>query len=156
MSWRNFKTVDGSVTIEIGIMDTSKGSLEPVRGSKLPVKVGRDVTADEVRVLAQKKHSDYDQFFSGLKNYVLFYPDTKLVCLIPGTDEPFTVAKYKREFGKPYSKICFYLCKDEEYQSSLLEGFADSVSQIFSFLRFASCIYVRCQCQSTDKFGYKE
>ena len=48
MSWGNCETVE----IEIGIMDTSKGSLEPVRGSKLPVKVGKDMTADEVRVLA--------------------------------------------------------------------------------------------------------
>ena len=63
MSWRNFKTVDGSVTIEIGIMDTSKGSLEPVRGSKLPVKVGRDMTADEVRVLAQKSIQITTSFF---------------------------------------------------------------------------------------------
>ena len=63
MSWRNFKTVDGSVTIEIGIMDTSKGSVEPVRGSKLPVKVGRDMTADEVRVLAQKSIQITTSFF---------------------------------------------------------------------------------------------
>ena len=92
------------------------------------------MTADEVRVLVPpKKHSDYDQFFGGLENYVLPYPDSKLVYHIPGTDESFTVAKYKKELGKPYSKICFYLCKDEEYQSSLLKGFADSVSQIYSF-----------------------
>ena len=32
MSWGNCKTVDGSVAIEIGITDTSKKSLEPVRG----------------------------------------------------------------------------------------------------------------------------
>ena len=105
MSWGNCKTVDSSVAIEIGIMDTSKRSLEPVRGSKLPVKVGEDMTADEVRVLAQKKHSDYDQFFSGLENCVLLYPDSKLVYHIPGTDESFSVAKYKKELGKPYSKI---------------------------------------------------
>ena len=63
MSWRNFKAVDGSVTIERGIMDTSKGSVEPVRGSKLPVKVGRDMTADEVRVLAQKSIQITTSFF---------------------------------------------------------------------------------------------
>ena len=56
----NCKTVDSSVAIEVGIMDTSKGSLELVRGSKLPVKVGKDMTADELRVLAPKKLSDYD------------------------------------------------------------------------------------------------
>ena len=48
----NFKTIDDSVTIEIGIIDTSKGSVESVRGSKMPVKVEKDMTADELRVLA--------------------------------------------------------------------------------------------------------
>ena len=56
----NCKTVDSSVAIKVGIMDTSKGSLEPIRGSKRPVKVGKDMTADELRVLAPKKHSHYD------------------------------------------------------------------------------------------------
>ena len=70
---------------------------------------------------------------SGLENYVLLYLDTKLVYHIPGTDEPFTVAKYKKELGKKYSKICFYLYKDEENQSNLLIRFIDSVSEIHSF-----------------------
>ena len=38
------KIVDTSVIIEVGIMDMSKGNLEPVRGSRLPVKVGKDMT----------------------------------------------------------------------------------------------------------------
>ena len=83
-----------------------------------------------VHALAQKKHLDYDQFFSGLENYVLVYPNTKLVYHESGTDEPFTVAKYKKELSKPYSKICFFLCKDEEYPSSLLKKIADSVKYI--------------------------
>ena len=46
-------------------MYTSKRSPEPARGSKLPVKIGKNMTADEVRV-SPKKHSDYDQFFFGV------------------------------------------------------------------------------------------
>ena len=66
MFWGNCKTVDGSDAIEIGIMDTSKGSLEPLRESKLPVKVGKDMTADEVRILAQKKNIQFTiSFFQG-------------------------------------------------------------------------------------------
>ena len=37
------KIVDTSVIIEVGIMDMSKGNLEPVKGSRLPVKVGKDM-----------------------------------------------------------------------------------------------------------------
>ena len=62
----NCKTVDSSIAIEIGIMDTSKGLLEPVTGSKLPVKVGKDMTADELRGLAQKKTFRLRSVFSGV------------------------------------------------------------------------------------------
>ena len=92
----NCKTVDSSVATDLEIMDTSKGSLELVIGSKVPVKVGKDMMTDEVRVLAQKKHSDYDRFFSGLERCVLLSPDTKLVYHIPGTDESFTIATSKK------------------------------------------------------------
>ena len=51
----------------------------------------------------------------GLENYVL-HSDIKFVYHIPRTDEPFAVAKYKKELGKPYSKKYFDLYKDEEYQ----------------------------------------
>ena len=82
-----------------------------------------------------KNHSDNDQFFSGLENYVLLYLDTKPVYHISGTDEPLTAAKYKEELSKLYIKIFFYLCKDEEYQFNLFKGFSDSVSEIYAFLR---------------------
>ena len=42
----NCKTVDSSVAIDLEIMDTSKGSLELVIGSKVPVKVGKDMMTD--------------------------------------------------------------------------------------------------------------
>ena len=75
----------------------------------------------------------------------VYAKDTKLVYHIPGTEEPFTFAKYKQELGNLCSKICFYLRKDDEYQyhSSLLKAFGDSVSQIYSFLWCTLCIYVR-------------
>ena len=43
-----------TAAIEIGIRDTSKGSLEPVRGSKLPVNVGKDITTKKVSIFSQK------------------------------------------------------------------------------------------------------
>ena len=95
MSWGHFKTVNVSVTIEIGIMEISKGSLEPVRGSKLPANVGKDMTADEVCVLPQEN----------IQITINFFSDTKLVYLVPGTDEPFTVPKYKKQLGKPFLSL---------------------------------------------------
>ena len=92
-------------------MDASKGSLEPVRGSKLPMKVGKNMKGDEVRVFAQKNIQITISFFSELENYELLYPDAKLVYLTPGTDEQFTIAKYRKDLGKLYSKNMF-LSKD--------------------------------------------
>ena len=88
-----------------------KGNLEPVRGSRLPVKVGKDINQEEICQLAIKKHCDHDQFFSNLEQYVLLYPDKKLVYQVPGTNEMFTLAKYKTEFGKPFAKLTLSLCK---------------------------------------------
>ena len=53
-------------------MDTFKGSLEPVRWSKLPIKVGKDMTADEVRVLTQKNIQITISFFRGWKTTYFF------------------------------------------------------------------------------------
>ena len=55
-----------NLAIAVGIMDTFKGSLESVRGSKVPLKVGKDMTADEVRALAQKKPFRLQSVFFGV------------------------------------------------------------------------------------------
>ena len=139
MSWGHFKTVNVSVTIEIGIMEISKGSLEPVRGSKLPANVGKDMTADEVCVLPQENIQITINFFRGWKTTYFFI-------VIPNLFTLYLVQMSHLLFRNIKNSLAnlFYHCKDEEYQYSLLEEFADSVRQIYSFLRFASCIYVRC------------
>ena len=50
------KIVNTSVIIVVGIMDMSKGDLEPVRGSRLPIKVGKDMNQEEICQLPIKKH----------------------------------------------------------------------------------------------------
>ena len=73
MFWGNYKIVNsGSTVIEIGTMDNSKGSLEPVRGSKLPVKVGKDMRADEVRALAKKNTQITINFYRVWKTTYFF------------------------------------------------------------------------------------
>ena len=37
----------------------------------------------------------------------------------------------KKSLANRIQKICFYLCKDEKYHSSLLKGFADSENKIY-------------------------
>ena len=38
------------------------------------------------------------------------YPDGSEVINIPGTDEPFSLAKYKEDLGKGYTQISLFLC----------------------------------------------
>ena len=121
------KIVDTSVIIEAGIMDMSKRNLEPVRGSRLPVKVGKDIDQQEVCQLTIKKQCDHDQFFSNLEQYMLLYPDKKLVYQVPGTTEMFTLAKYKTKLGKPFAKLTLFICKEKDFQSSLVTGFDNEV-----------------------------
>ena len=64
----------------------------------------------EVAHAAVRKHADHDQFFCGSDDYVLCYPDQKIVQFIPGSNKEFTVELYKEEIGKPYSKIDLFLC----------------------------------------------
>ena len=67
------------------------------------------MTADEVCVLPEENIQITINFFffggGGVGKLRTFYPDTKLVCLIPGTDEPFTVPKYKKVLGKPFLSL---------------------------------------------------
>lgn len=42
--------------------------------------------------------------------------------IIPGTQEPFTLKKYKQEIDKPYSRITFFLCSSSEYMDSVFGG----------------------------------
>ena len=114
-----------TVAINVGVISNSErnDSLSIIRGSRLPVKVQKGFNASQVLKEAITKHSNHDQFFCGLEDYDLLYPDQKVVDYIPGTDDCFTVEKYKKELAKPYSKIDLYLCKvhDISEQSDAIE-----------------------------------
>ena len=54
----------------------------------------------------------------GESHWLLVYPDFDLVQHIPGTEEPFTVEKYKDALGRPYSRVNLFLCRMEDYESN--------------------------------------
>ena len=86
------------------------GSLKRIFGKTLPVKLSTDMNYDEVLERSLKKWKDYDRTFSQQeRDYVLAYPDTNLARTIPGTDEEFTLKKYKEGLGKSYSRITLFL-----------------------------------------------
>ena len=94
------------------------GSLKRVFGKTLPVKLSTDMNYDEVLQRSLKKGKDYDRTFSQERDYVLAYPDTNLARTIPGTDEDFTLMKYKEGLGKSYSRITLFLAPVPETEGT--------------------------------------
>ena len=107
-----------TVTVNISLMestDKNDYNLGPIRGSRLPVKVQKSFRAAEVLSAGILKYSNHDQFFCSSEDYLLLYPDQKVVTNIPGSEELFTVEKYKKELAKPYSKQDLYLCRTSDF-----------------------------------------
>ena len=53
----------------------------------MPVKTEKIFTAEDVQKAAIKKHSEIDQYFCHLDEYILCFPDQKVVEYILGTSE---------------------------------------------------------------------
>ena len=79
------------VLISISLVESNeKGMMGIKREVLLVTKVLKSSGPIEVAFAAVRKHVDHDQFFCGLNDYILCYPDQKIVQFIPGNDE-FTV-----------------------------------------------------------------
>ena len=92
------RNIHSEVLINVGLFESNdEGDIFPNTDSRVAVKVGKQYTAEEVLKTALKKHSDNDQFFCSLDDYV-----QKIVEFIHVSTESFTVRKYKEEFlSKP-------------------------------------------------------
>ena len=62
------------------------------------------------------------------EHYCMLYPDLTFVCMIPGTQKPFTLKECKDELGKPYKRIALYICKREDYLAN--EGIDEGDDQV--------------------------
>jgi len=104
-----------AVLINVGIIrENDRGIIKIVRGSKLPVQVPRNANVETILKLSLKKHAEQDQYFCASEDYVLIYPDKKKVETIPGTKTIFSLDAYKKNLGKPYSKLDLFLCQPQD------------------------------------------
>ena len=72
-----------------------------------------NITSEDLLEKAVEKHSRFhkDVVQSNKKAfYQLLYADKNKVSTLPGSDEPFTLKRYKEEIDKPYSRITVYVC----------------------------------------------
>ena len=79
-----------------------------IRGERLPVKLMSTATARDILEAAKKKHVAYNKRFRA-GEYRLVYKDGSDVDVIPGTDEPFSLRRYKKESGFGYARINLFL-----------------------------------------------
>ena len=117
------------VKIDIGVIVLKDGILLMKRGSTLPVTVPQTIGSDDLLEKAVEKHSRYntDVIRSTDKAfYRLLYPDKSVVHTLPGSNQPFTLQRYKNDIGKPYSKLTLFLWTSADYHDSLYHDFGSS------------------------------
>ena len=119
------------VKINIGIMTKREDTLVIKRGVALPLTV---LTAVNYNVLLKKSVEKHHRFNKDLVKhdsetfYHLLYNDKKRATMLPGSDEPFTLKRYKEEIDKAYSRISLYLCTVSDYMSSIFNDLLHSDS----------------------------
>jgi len=106
-----------NVNINVALMwrDSTEGELKIKRGSRATISVSPSAGRETVKELALQKHSNLDQYFLPHEDYVLLYRDGKLCHLLPGTNQRFTVEKYKQFLQKPYGKVELFLCLEVDF-----------------------------------------
>ena len=91
------------------------GCLKIKRGSRATIAVAPTVDWIVVKQLALEKHSNLDQYFCMLEDYVLLYPDQKVCQLLSSENITFTVERYKNFLSKPFSKAELFLCLEADF-----------------------------------------
>ncbi|XP_030580358.1 uncharacterized protein LOC115776738 isoform X2 [Archocentrus centrarchus] len=143
------------VQINIGLMVPSGTDLKPLRGKTVPLFVDPEVGAPEVLQQAVKKMRTFNKDIEE-GQYILLYPDCSEVVHVPGSERPFKLADYKKELGRPYSRITFFICLETHFKGAV-DDTSDSDSEIVITSRSraefnqADTVVFEPQKQSTPK-----
>lgn len=86
--------------------------LKPLRGKTLPLLVFPDVEAPDLLRQAVHKMKTFNKDLPE-GPYVLLFPDCTEVVHVPGSERPFKLQDYKKELGRPYSRITFFICLEK-------------------------------------------
>ena len=91
--------------------------------SCLLLTVPQSIGTDDLLGKAVDKHNRFNNEVITSSNkafYHLLYGDKNWVLTHPGSEEPFTLKRYKDEIDKPYSRISLYLCSCSDHTDSIL------------------------------------
>ena len=114
------KSTNEVAKVQVGLVTSSPDSdhLKKMKGRTIPVLIDTRADASTLLHTAVEKHGRHFKQFSKHFDYVLLYPDMSVVQNLPASNTPFTVEKYKRDLLKPYSKMYFWLCAKDDFESA--------------------------------------
>ncbi|XP_029685404.1 uncharacterized protein [Takifugu rubripes] len=112
------------VQTNIGTMVRHETFLKPLRGRSLPLFVDPDIEAPDILKKAVQKMRTFNQD-TPEGTYDLLYPDCSEVMHVPGSERPFKLAEYNKEFGRPYCRITFFICLEQHFKGAV-ESDSDS------------------------------
>ena len=102
--------------VNVALAYRKDGILIKRRGTSLPVEVHQCAGKDYLTFTAKAKHAAFNKrFIDSNKEYILLYHDLDIVETLPGTRQPFSLARYREMIGKRFHRITFYLCEKADY-----------------------------------------
>ena len=100
--------------------------VDPFRGKGLPLKIKKTAQSDELLQI------DFDRIFRSGFLYRLLYQDGQEVINLPGSNEPFSLLKYKEAPGKTFARLTLYLTYNEANETCNSDD-DDAMSSPFDF-----------------------
>lgn len=118
--------------MQVGLVCESDGNgmLKKVKGRTIPVLFDENDDVETLLHKSMEKHARHHRQFNEDGTYVILYQDMTLVKDLPGSSTPFTLGKYKRDLLKPYSKIYFWLCTQEDFENSTCDNAKESEDEV--------------------------
>ncbi|XP_028417210.1 uncharacterized protein LOC114541494 [Dendronephthya gigantea] len=115
------KREEKDVVINIGFMEWSEKEqeLKRKRGKRLPLRVSPTLSYWPLLKEAETKWKNFNSnLYQPEEVYLLLYEDERNAILLPGSNENFSLKRYREEIGKDYKNITFYLCSSSDFDQA--------------------------------------
>ena len=102
----------------IGLMEWHDKSekVKAKRGKRLALKVKSGIGYEEFLAKAEEKWRAYQSdLYNEGEEYILCYEDGQRANFLPGSNEKFSLKRYREEKGQDYNRITHYLCSKTDF-----------------------------------------
>lgn len=109
---------DPEVVAFIGLMEWHHRSekVKAKRGKRLALKVNSGIGYEEFLAKAESKWGAYQSdLYNEDEDYILCYEDGQRANFLPGSNEKFSLKRYREEKGQDYNRITLYLCSKSDF-----------------------------------------